>query len=56
MREKLNEDEKKVRLTITLHPKIMEAIKANHKNISRAIETMLYTTLKDNSLIEPLKF
>ena len=56
MRKKLNDTEKKVKLTITLHPKILEVIKANNYNISRAIETILYENLKTNNKIEQLKF
>lgn len=56
MRKKLPESEKKVKIGLTLHPRIYEVLKNNHHNISRAIEEAIYQKLITENKIEQLKF
>ena len=56
MRKKLPEAEKKVKIAVTLHPRIIEVLKNNHYNISRAIEEAVYQKLITENKIETLKF
>lgn len=53
MRRKLNSDEKKVRLTITINPILAKKLLEQHSNVSKHIEWLVYQNmLKDNTITE----
>ena len=52
MRNKLDEEKKKVRITLTIDPEINKIIEDNCRNRSRYIENLIYVDLLKNNLIK----
>jgi hypothetical protein len=52
MRNKLEEEKKKVRITLTIDPEINKIIEDNCRNRSRYIENLIYVDLLKNNLIK----
>jgi hypothetical protein len=51
MRNKLNDEEKKVKVSITVNPDLVKIITKNYKNKSKYIEKLIYRDLLLNKLI-----
>jgi len=54
MRKKLNEDEKKVKLTASVNPLIFKKINELHRNVSKHVEWLIYQDLRKNNNIEEM--
>jgi hypothetical protein len=52
MRNKMEKEEKKVRITLTIDPEINKIIEDNCRNRSRYIENLIYADLVKNNLIK----
>ena len=52
MRNKLNDNEKKVKVSITINPDLFEIVDKNYKNKSKYIEKLLYNDLLKNKIIK----
>jgi hypothetical protein len=52
MRNKMGEEKKKVRVTLTIDPEINKIIEDNCRNRSRYIENLIYVDLLKNNLIK----
>jgi hypothetical protein len=52
MRKKLNESDKKVKLTTTINPKLYNIIYNRETNLSKYIEKLVYNDLIKNNEIE----
>jgi hypothetical protein len=55
MRNKLEEEKKKVRISLTIDPEISKIIDENCRNKSRYIENLIYRDLIKNKLIKDSK-
>lgn len=55
MRNKLEEEKKKVRISLTIDPEISKIIDENCRNKSRYIENLIYLDLIKNKLIKDSK-
>lgn len=51
MRSKLNNEEKKVKVSVTINPDLVKIITKNYKNKSKYIEKLIYRDLLLNKLI-----
>lgn len=51
MRSKLNNEEKKVKVSVTINPELVKIITKNHKNKSKYIEKLIYRDLLLNKHI-----
>jgi hypothetical protein len=51
MRNKLNNEEKKVKVSVTINPDLVKIITKNYKNKSKYIEKLIYRDLLLNKLI-----
>lgn len=51
MRSKLNNEEKKVKVSVTINPELVKIITKNYKNKSKYIEKLIYRDLLLNKLI-----
>lgn len=52
MRKKLNETEKKVTVTLTINPVLMNRVNELYNNKSKYIEKLIYNDLLKNKFIE----
>jgi hypothetical protein len=51
MRSKLDNEEKKVKVSVTINPDLVKIITKNYKNKSKYIEKLIYRDLLLNKLI-----
>jgi hypothetical protein len=51
MRSKLNNEEKKVKVSVTINPDLVKIMTKNYKNKSKYIEKLIYRDLLLNKLI-----
>lgn len=51
MRSKLNNEEKKVKISVTINPDLVKILTKNYKNKSKYIEKLIYRDLLLNKLI-----
>lgn len=51
MRSKLNNDEKKVKVSITINPDLVKILTKNYKNKSKYVEKLIHRDLLLNKLI-----
>lgn len=51
MRSKLDNEEKKVKVSVTINPDLVKIIAKNYKNKSKYIEKLIYRDLLLNKLI-----
>jgi|688.fasta_scaffold1030845_2 hypothetical protein len=54
MRKKLDETEKKSKLTCTINQKLLDEIKKNNHNVSKYIEWLIYLDLRKNNKIDEM--
>ena len=52
MRKKLKPEDKKVKLTITVDPKLAEVVTQTKSNISKYVEHLIYVDLTNNNMID----
>lgn len=52
MRKKLNDNEKKARVTISLNKQVAEILNTNYNNVSKHVEWLIYQDLKKNNIID----
>jgi hypothetical protein len=45
MRSKLNNDEKKIKISVTINPELIKILNKNYKNKSKYIENLIYRDL-----------
>jgi hypothetical protein len=51
MRSKLNNDEKKIKISVTINPELIKILNKNYKNKSKYIEKLIYRDLFSNKHI-----
>jgi hypothetical protein len=54
MRKKLNESEKKKKLTVTINPALHDKINTLHNNVSKHVEWLIYQDLLKNNNINEM--
>jgi hypothetical protein len=54
MRKKLNESEKKSRMTVTINPIVAEKVNSTYNNVSKHVEWLLYQDLRKNNKIDEI--
>ena len=54
MRKKLNQKEKKVKLTCTINPIVYEKLIKSYGNVSKHVEWLIYQDLKKNNKINEI--
>jgi hypothetical protein len=52
MRKKLNDEDKKKKITMSINPLIYQKVTETHNNVSKYIEWLIYQDLRKNNIIQ----
>ena len=55
MRKKLDNTEKKARLTVTINPPLHQLVNERNNNVSKYVEWLIYQDLKNDNVVKEMR-